>query len=194
MKIDPAEIRTHSRPPAEPVAIGHIAVERGEEEVEAGADLSRLAAAVAKRGGVTELVEDARHEHDRQHAEQCPGRIERGADAVGRAVPEVQPPVGDRQDDQDGHEDGRREEYLQSGGDGVDRAPPEEPEAQVHRQGRGRIRGAGRAHGRHEATIGGGVRRSCRTSAAVTTHTVASVTLAAISSSVRSPLACSAIR
>src|SRR5207245_7691795 len=93
VKINPAEIRAHPRPPAEPVAIGHIGVERGEAEVEAAADLPDLTASVAKRRSVAELVEDARSEEDRQHDEQGPGGIERSADAVGHAVFEVEPRV-----------------------------------------------------------------------------------------------------
>ncbi len=87
---------------------------------------------------MTELVENPRGEHNRQHDEQEPRPVDDIADAADHAIPlgKVQPAVGDRDDAQQGKQDRRRVEDLEHPGDRVDEARTEDLHPQVDGEGR----------------------------------------------------------
>src|SRR5215211_396185 len=69
VEVETPEVRADPGPPAEPVVLGGVGVERRVDEVETEAHPSGPAAAVPQRRGVPELVEDAGDEQDPEHRE-----------------------------------------------------------------------------------------------------------------------------
>lgn len=98
VKVEPAEVGAHPGPPAEPVGIGSVGVQRGVDEVEAGAHLSDAPAPVPQRRGMPELVEDAGDEQYTEHYERETRRVEHLLHRTAHAVREVQPRVRESRD------------------------------------------------------------------------------------------------
>ena len=92
VEVEAAEVGADPRAPAEPVAVGDVGVERGVDEVEAGAHCTGGPTTAAQGRGVTELVESRGHHRDREHREQQPRSLERLVRRRSQALLEQHPP------------------------------------------------------------------------------------------------------
>ena len=81
VEVQAAEVGADPARPAQPVAVGHVGVERRPHQVEPGPHDSGLGSAVARGGGVPELVEapgeHRHHEHEQQQVRPLEGVVRR---------------------------------------------------------------------------------------------------------------------
>ena len=109
VEVQAAQVGAKASPPSQPVAVGHVGVERGPHQVDAGPDHSWVGSAVARGRRVPELVEapgeHRHHEHEQQQVRPLEGVVRRR----GEALVEEDPP-GDRQEAEDHDADQRRPE------------------------------------------------------------------------------------
>ena len=106
VEVQAAQVGAEASPPAQPVAVGHVGVERRPHQVDAGPDHSGVGSAVARGGGVPELVEapgeHRHHEHEQQQVRSLEGVVRRRGEA-----PLEEDPPGDRQEAEDHDADQR---------------------------------------------------------------------------------------
>ena len=86
VEVQAAQVRTDASPALQPVAVGHVGVERRPHQIEADPDHARLGPAVARGRRVPELVEapgeHGHHEHEQEQVRALEGVVRRRSEAL----------------------------------------------------------------------------------------------------------------
>ncbi len=117
VEVQPAEVGAHPTRPAEPVGVGDVGVEGGEDQVEPEADLARRRAAVAAGGRVPGLVDEGRGREEAVD-EQGDGRgreelVDRGPQVPPRQQGDVRDDEGDERERHQRRPESRRQDTGQ---------------------------------------------------------------------------------
>ena len=136
VEVQPAEVGTQPSAAPEPVAVGHVGVEGGPDQVQPGAHRTGRGAAVARAGRVTELVEPGRQHGDREDREQHARRRERLVRGEGEPLLEQHPLAHQHERDQCRDDDQRLEQPRERPGDATRhlRVGDDEPESQCQQR------------------------------------------------------------